>query len=238
MLLCHVIEEYSCNLKSLVVTNESFEPYYISKQQALNHCRSVPSCSGLQSLPLSFLPNASKYCDGLRSPVLDLQKHNKLAEMKLDSYAFCHKAFQEFFAALWLASKYSSEKTKLFKCIKNVRDLISYEILIIFLCVIDPTAGKQFWLDLTEEVEFKGGQGQGLVCECMKEHTSDQIYFFIPHIYIGEEYVSDEDIMLLLNVMEEYSDNVKSMYVSHYTSENEDLIKINRPHLPALVCRV
>ena len=148
---------------------------------------------------------------------------------KLESYAFCHKTFQEFFAALWLTSKFSNEKTKLLKCIKNVRDLNSYVILIMFLCGIDPTAGKQFWLDFAEEVEFKGLQAQEVVLKCMKEQTSDQIYFFIPHIYIrGGEEMTLDDIMLLCNVMEEYSDNVKSLNASEYYLELEDLIKVFR----------
>ena len=73
---------------------------------------------------------------------------------KLESYAFCHKTFQECFAALWLASKYSNEKSKLYKGIKSYRDLMSYEKLIIFLCGFDPEAGKRFWVFVADEVEI------------------------------------------------------------------------------------
>ena len=156
---------------------------------------------------------------------------------KMENFAFCHKTFQEFFAALWLASKYENEKSKQHECIKNVDDLFDYEMLIIFLCGIDPMAGKQFWLDLAENLaenveipdwrvekvvqipERRVKKVQELVCKCMKQQefnpidqASDQIYFCIANIYITE-YTSDEDVMLLGHVLEEYSCNVKSLYV-------------------------
>ena len=141
---------------------------------------------------------------------------------KMESFAFCHKTFQEFFAALWLASKYENEKSKLFKCIKNVDDLFDYEMLIIFLCGIDPMAGKMMWLDLAENVQIperRVKRVQELVCKCMKQQefnpidqASDQIYFCIANLYIAPT-TSDEDVMLLRHVSEEYSCNVKSLHV-------------------------
>ena len=142
---------------------------------------------------------------------------------KMESFAFCHKTFQEFFAALWLASKYENEKSKLHECIKNVDDLFDYEMLIIFLCGIDPRAGKQLWLYLAENVQIPDWQKvekvQELVCKCMKQQefnpinqASDQIYFCIANIYITK-YTSDEDLMVLRHVSEEYSCNVKSLHV-------------------------
>ena len=176
---------------------------------------------------------------------------------KMESFAFCHKTFQEFFAALWLASKYENEKSKLYECIKNVDDLFDYEMLIIFLCGIDPRAGKQVWLDLAEDVEipeakvqdvqniYEGlkivgnvqklvckcmkqqefnpiDQDQKLVCKCMKQQEfnpidQDQNYFCITNIQISRA-TSDEDIMLLCHVLEEYSCNVKSLHVEGYRS--------------------
>ena len=152
---------------------------------------------------------------------------------KMESFAFCHKTFQEFFAALWLASKYENEKSKLYECIKNVDDLFDYEMLIIFLCGIDPMAGKQLWLDLAENVQIPvwiyefGEQNpegrvedvQKLVCKCMKQQefnpidqASGQIYFCIANIYISE-YTSDEDVKLLRHVLD-----VKSLYVEYMSS--------------------
>ena len=146
---------------------------------------------------------------------------------KMESFAFCHKTFQEFFAALWLASKYENEKSKLYECIENVDDLFDYEMLIIFLCGIDPMAGKQLWLDLAEDVQipvWRVEQVQELVCKCMKQQefnpidqASDQIYFCIAKIYITKG-TSDEDVMLLRHVLEEYSCNVKSLYVEYRSS--------------------
>ena len=142
---------------------------------------------------------------------------------KMENFAFCHKTFQEFFAALWLASKYENEKSKLHECIKNVDDLFDYEMLIIFLCGIDPMAGKLMWLDLAENVQipdwWKVEKVQKLVCKCMKQQefnpidqASDQIYFCIANLYITPT-TSDEDVMLLRHVSEEYSCNVKSLHV-------------------------
>ena len=155
---------------------------------------------------------------------------------KIESYAFCHKTFQEFFAALWLASNYANKKSKLYKCIKNYDDLFDYEMLIKFLCGIDPMAGKQMWLDLAEDVENRVGKiemiemMQTLVCECMKQHAldpmdqaSDQIYFCIPHIRIIVNYDSDENIMLLCHVLEEYSCNVKSVRIGSLNAEVQSL---------------
>ena len=71
---------------------------------------------------------------------------------KLDNYAFFHKTFQEFFAALRLASNYANEQPKLYKCIRNVYDLYRYEMMITFFCEFDPEAGKMFWIDLTEKL--------------------------------------------------------------------------------------
>ena len=140
---------------------------------------------------------------------------------KMENFAFCHKTFQEFFAALWLASKYENEKSKLHECIKHVDDLFDYEMLIIFLCGIDPRAGKQLWLYLAENVHDwqKEEKVQELVCKCMKQQefnpidqASDQIYFCIANLYITPT-TSDEDVMLLRHVSEEYSCNVKSLHV-------------------------
>ena len=141
---------------------------------------------------------------------------------KMENFAFCHKTFQEFFAALWLASKYENEKSKLHECIKHVDDLFDYEMLIIFLCGIDPRAGKQLWLYLAENVQIplhKVEKVQELVCKCMKQQefnpidqASDQIYFCIANLHIAPT-TSDEDVMLLRHVSEEYSCNVKSLHV-------------------------
>ena len=141
---------------------------------------------------------------------------------KMESFAFCHKTFQEFFAALWLASKYKKEKSKLYECIKNVDNLFDYKMLIIFLCGIDPRAGKQMWLDLVEDVQIPEGwveDVQELVFKCMKQQefnpidqASGQIFFCITNIEIKPT-IPDEDVKLLRHVLEEYSCNLKSLQV-------------------------
>ena len=174
---------------------------------------------------------------------------------KLESYAFCHKTFQEFFAALWLASKYSNEKSKLYKGIKSYGDLLSYEILIRFLCGFDPEAGKRFWMFVAEEVEIDEEKDEeideeemkdvtDLVCKCMKEHgfdqkdqTLDQIYFCIPRIVIDKD-TSKEDVLLLCHVMEEYPCNVKSLHVDDCQSQLQTLCSglqgLKLSHLPSV----
>ena len=179
---------------------------------------------------------------------------------KMESYAFCHKTFQEFFAALWLASKYANEKSKLYKCIKHVDDLFDYEVLIIFLCGIDPRTGKQMWLDLAEDLDVdeiekiamehvenetemnQWTRMQTLVCKCMKQQefkhidqASDQIYFCIPHIELTS-YTSDENKMLLSHVLQEYSCNVKSVRISNLIAEVQSL-KLHGISPPALDLR-
>ena len=150
---------------------------------------------------------------------------------KLESYAFCHKTFQEFFAALWLASEYETEKNKLHQCIKSVKDLLGFEMLIQFFCGFDTAIGKQMWfgvLEMEMKVEqWEQEQVQDLACRCMKEHEVDlkdqkssQVYFCIPHIRIYYN-TSDEDIELLCHVMEEYYSNVKSVDVCYRESQQQ-----------------
>ena len=150
--------------------------------------------------------------------ILSKTETTMLGLKKVESFAFCHKTFQEFFAALWLASNYENEKSKLYKCIKNVDDLLDYEMLIIFLCGIDPRAGKQVWLDLAGDVpNSRAHEVQNLVFRCMKQQefnpkdqATDQIYFCIANIDL-RGYVSYENVMLLCHVLKEYSCNVKSL---------------------------
>ena len=202
------------NKQSLVFSKAEFETYLRADEEnneSLNVC-----------LALGILSKTESKMRGLK---------------KMESFAFCHKTFQEFFAALWLASKYENEKSKLHECIKNVDDLFDYEMLIIFLCGIDPMAGKQLWLDLAENVQIPEGwvedvqiperrvkKVQELVCKFMKQQefnpidqASDQIYFCIANLYITPD-TSDEDVMLLRHVLEEYSCNVKSLSVRLYDS--------------------
>ena len=168
---------------------------------------------------------------------------------KMESFAFCHKTFQEFFAASWLASKYENEKSKLYECIKNVDDLFNYGMMIVFFCGIDPRAGKQMWLDLAENVQIperRMEDVQRLVCKCMKQQefnpldfTSDQIYFYIPNIQINlllPIFRSYDDTLLLFHALEEYSCNVKTLFVGLLMG-NIVLCKCNEFGENSVICR-
>ena len=190
------------NEQSLVFSKAVFKSYLRADEE---NNESINVC-----LALGILSKAETTTRGLK---------------KMESFAFCHKTFQEFFAALWLASKYENEKSKLYECIKNVDDLFDHEMMIVFFCGIDPRAGKQLWLDLAENVQIPEGKVeivQKLVCKCMKQQEfnpidQDQICFCITNIQITLT-TSDEDIMLLCHVLEEYSCNVKSLHVEVYRS--------------------
>ena len=158
---------------------------------------------------------------------------------KMESYAFSHKTFQEFFAVLWLASKYAHEKSKLYKNIKNVNDLYEFDTLIRFLCGLCPESGKHFWVFVTEQVTIREGEKeevQRLICRYIKEQEfdingpiSDQSLFCIPHIKIIP-YTSDEDIRLLCGVMEKYPCKVKTLCVNedhpHSSLSEEQAVRI------------
>ena len=83
--------------------------------------------------------------------ILSKAETTKRGIKTLESYAFCHKTFQEFFAALWLTSRYTNEASKQYKYIKTIRNLYSCDMMITFLCTIEPDTGKKFWIDLVEE---------------------------------------------------------------------------------------
>ena len=70
---------------------------------------------------------------------------------KVENYAFCHKTFQEIFAALWLTSGYTNEASKQYRYIENIKNLYSCDLMITFLCTIEPDTGKKFWIDLVKE---------------------------------------------------------------------------------------
>ena len=72
-----------------------------------------------------------------------------------ETFQFCHKTFQEFFAALWLSRKYtveeSQEKLNLHACMKTDQDLLNYSVLLNFLCGFNPEAGTHFWACIAQK---------------------------------------------------------------------------------------
>ena len=87
--------------------------------------------------------------------ILSKAETTKRGIKKVDNFAFCHKTFQEIFAALWLTSRYTNEASKQYKYIENIQNLYSCDLMITFLCMIEPDTGKKFWIDLMKEDRIK-----------------------------------------------------------------------------------
>ena len=159
---------------------------------------------------------------------------------KVEIYSFPHKTFKEFFAALWLAVKYSDEKLKLYQIIKSWKHLSEYEILIRFICGLIPEAGMELWMHVTEQDIWQKGRGvphfltsfdesnkiQTLILQAMKEardcgdKQAEQVYYQSPAVVIDGR-TSEEDKTLLCNMMEYYSDTK----YSQATVKNANLSK-------------
>ena len=134
-----------------------------------------------------------------------------------ETFQFCHKTFQEFFAALWLSRKYtvedSQEKLNLHSCMETDKDLLNYSVLLNFLCGFNPEAGAHFWTYITQtnilcslSEYFDSEPIQNLVLNTVKEahdccgHLGEQVYYCIPHVRI-DNYTSDEDVSLLFKMI-------------------------------------
>ena len=132
-----------------------------------------------------------------------------------ETFQFCHKTFQEFFAGLWLSRKYteedSQEKINLHSCIETYEDLLEYSVLLNFLCGFNPEAGTHFWtyiaqknINLPDYINIKSIQD--LVLNTVKEahnccdHQGELVYYCIPHVEI-DYHTSDEDVSLLFKMI-------------------------------------
>ena len=154
---------------------------------------------------------------------------------KLENMQFCHKTFQEFFGALWLASNYEKEKSKLYQCVKTISNVLDYSILIQFMCGLCPEAGAEFWryvavevIEKDEEImNYRNGtidpifntQARSIqelilkavreACDC-SDQQSKQVYYYIPDVL--DQYISDEDFLsLLCDMMQNNTDYMKSL---------------------------
>ena len=87
--------------------------------------------------------------------ILSKAETTKRGIKKVENYAFCHKTFQEIFAALWLTSGYTNEASKQYKYIENIQHLYGCDLMITFLCTIEPDTGKKFWIDLVKEDKIR-----------------------------------------------------------------------------------
>ena len=131
-----------------------------------------------------------------------------------ETFQFCHKTFQEFFAALWLSRKYtvedSQEKLNLHACMETDKDLLNYSVLLNFLCGFNPEAGTHFWTYIAQKdinlYFFEVKPIQNLVLNTVKEaheccdHQGEQVYYCIPLVWI-DKFTSDEDVSLLFKMI-------------------------------------
>ena len=158
--------------------------------------------------------------DGSLKLCLDLGLLTKLESTvrgikQKETFQFCHKTFQEFFAALWLSRKYtvedSQEKLNLHACMETDKDLLNYSVLLNFLCGFNPEAGTHFWTyiaqkDINLYYHSEVERIQNLVLNTVKEaheccdYQGERVYYCIPHAYIDNG-TSDEDVSLLFKMI-------------------------------------
>ena len=146
-----------------------------------------------------------------------------------ENFQFCHKTYQEFFAALWLSYRYmkvgSQEMSHIQSCIKSVTDLKSHSVLIQFLCGLCPEAGAEFWKYVAQNysidsIDFEQ-QGQYLMILILRtakeardccDHQRDQVYYCTPVVDINEN-TSDENVSLLSEMIQNNSFYLKFLSV-------------------------
>ena len=162
-----------------------------------------------------------------------------------ETFQFCHKTFQEFFAALWLSRKYtvedSQEKLNLHSCIETDEDLLKYSVLLNFLCGFNPEAGTHFWTYIAQTnmnlslYDPKIVWIQNLVLNTVKEahdchdHQGEQVYYCIPRVWIDDD-TSDEDVSLLFKmIIQNNSAYLKSLYM-------DDICLLSSQYYSLLCC--
>ena len=169
--------------------------------------------------------------DGSLKLCLDLGILTKLESTmrgikRTESFQFCHKTFQEFFAALWLSRKYteedSQEKWYLHSCIDSEDDLLNHGVLIQFMCGLNPELGSDFWKYIAQKNMIQSKHlttvflVQNLILKAVKEAhyccdtQREQLYYCISHVRIDED-TSDEDVSLLCKMIQNNSTYLKSL---------------------------
>ena len=147
-----------------------------------------------------------------------------------ENFQFCHKTYQEFFAALWLSYIYtkegSQEMSHIQSCIKSYTDLNNHSVLIQFLCGLCPEAGAELWkyVAQNDNINFvylnirRAVQNQ--VLRAVKEaqdccdHQGDQVYYCIRDVVI-DRYTAYKDVSLLCKMIQNNSCYLKDLGVSY-----------------------
>ena len=162
-----------------------------------------------------------------------------------ETFQFCHKTFQEFFAALWLSRKYtvedSQEKLNLHACMETDKDLLNYSVLLNFLCGFSPKAGIHFWTHIAKKNIYINlniimiPSIQNLVLNTVKEahgccdHQGEQVYYCIPRVWIDDG-TSDEDFSLLFKMIIQNSAYLK------YLDIRKDICLLSSQYYSLLCC--
>ena len=159
-----------------------------------------------------------------------------------ENFQFCHKTYQEFFAALWLSYIYinegSQEMSHIQSCIKSDTDLNNHNVLIQFLCGLCPEAGSELWKyvaqnDNIEIFYMNRNKVQNQVLRAVKEaqdccdHQGVQVYYCIRKVHI-DEYTADEDVSLLCKMIQNNSCYLKHLRVwgtCQSSSQNHNLLR-------------
>ena len=135
-----------------------------------------------------------------------------------ENFQFCHKTYQEFFAALWLSNRYTEEGSHTQSCIKSRADLNSHSVLIHFLCGLCPEAGAELWKYVAQNEGIYGYRVQDLILRTVKEardccdHQEDQVYYCICAVVIDKG-MTDEDVSLLCKMIKNNSCYLKYLIV-------------------------
>ena len=169
--------------------------------------------------------------DGSLKLCLDLGILTKLESTmrgikRTDFFQFCHKTFQEFFAALWLSRKYtkedSQEKLTLHFRIETEDDLLNHGVLMQFMCGLNPELGSDFWKHIVQEniiqYEYQTTVDlvQNLILKAVKEAHNccdtqrEQLYYCISSVRIDDD-TSDEDVSLLCKMIQNSNTYLKSL---------------------------
>ena len=234
-----LVDKYSESAKLLpnILSNYEFVQMHAGLFLSLGHLAS-DFLIGQEKQSLVFQKEAFKRYnikenDGSLKLCLDLGILTKLESTmrgikRTESFQFCHKTFQEFFAALWLSRKYTKEDSqeKLTLCFRTETkdDLLNHGVLIQFMCGLNPELGSDFWKYIAHEniIQYRYSTTvdpvQNLILKAVKEAhyccdtQREQLYYCISSVRIDED-TSDEDISLLCKMIQNNSTSLKSLKI-------------------------